>query len=180
MAGLHAHDCTLLVIDMQAGLLPSIDGADALAGRGAALAQAARLFGVPVAATEHCADKIGATTPAMAPWIDRVTPKTHFDATREPGFIDSLPAGRPSLLLIGAEAHVCVLQTALGLRDAGLAPVLVADCAGSRRAADRAAALRRAAYHGIEVVTSEMILFEWLESADNPHFRQVLRLIKSV
>src|SRR3546814_9292273 len=69
MAGLRVRDSILLVVDMQARLLPAIVDTEALVGRCAALAQAASLLGVPVVGTEHCADKIGATAPAMAAWI---------------------------------------------------------------------------------------------------------------
>ncbi|HEU0229385.1 MAG TPA: isochorismatase family protein [Burkholderiaceae bacterium] len=179
MAGLRARDGVLLVVDLQTGLLPAIDGRAGLARRCEALARAAHLLDVPVLATEHCPDKIGPTLPAVAGLVDRVVPKTHFDATREVGFISALPMGRPKVLVTGTEAHVCVWQTALGLKEAGLDPVLVADCVGSRRPSDRATALRRAAFHGIEVVTSEMVMFEWLESAGHPRFREVLALIKS-
>src|SRR3546814_661272 len=173
MAGLRVRDSILLVVDMQARLLPAIVDTEALVGRCAALAQAASLLGVPVVGTEHCADKIGATAPAMAAWISRVVHKTHFDATREPDFAQALPADRERVLLAGTEAHVCVLQTALGLLASGRRPVMVTDCVGSRRTSDHAAALARAAYYGIETVTSEMAMFEWLESADNPHFSRV-------
>jgi nicotinamidase-related amidase len=179
MAGLRARDCIVLVVDLQARLAPAIHDGQALARRCEMLARAARLMDVPVIATEHCAGRIGATLPAVAGLVDRVQHKTHFDATREPGFVASLPADRPRLLIAGTEAHVCVLQTALGLGAAGLAPVLVSDCVGSRRPSDREAALRRAAFHGMETVTSEMVMFEWLESADHPRFRDVLALVKS-
>lgn len=179
MAGLRARDCMVLVVDLQAGLLPAIDDGSALARRCEMLARAARLMDVPVVATEHCAGKIGATLPAVGSLVDRVVHKTHFDATREPGFIASLPADRPHLLIAGTEAHVCVLQTALGLEASGLAPIFVSDCVGSRRPSDRDAALRRAAFHGMETVTSEMVMFEWLESADHPRFRDMLALVKS-
>src|SRR3546814_723211 len=75
MAGLRVRDLIVLVVDMQARLLPAIVDTEALVGRCAALAQAASLLGVPVVGTEHCADKIGATAPAMAAWISRVVHK---------------------------------------------------------------------------------------------------------
>jgi nicotinamidase-related amidase len=114
------------------------------------------------------------------PWVGSVLHKTHFDAAREPGLLAGLPQARPKVLLIGTEAHVCVLQTALGLQAAGLQPIVVADCVGSRRLSDRDAALARCVHHHIEVVTLEMALFEWLVSAQHPRFKQVLDLIKSV
>ncbi len=179
MPCLAVSDSLLLVVDMQARLLPAIrDGQDVLA-RAQSLAQAACLLGVPVLATEHCAGKIGATAPQLLPFIQHVVHKTHFDATREPGFAAQLPKARPKVLLIGTEAHVCVLQTAIGLLTLGLRPILVADCLGSRRQSDLQAAINRAAHYRMEVVTSEMAMFEWLETGNSEHFKAVLALIKS-
>lgn len=178
MDRVHAGNSVLLVVDMQTRLLPAIHEGDSLVARAAALARAALLLGVPVLATEHCADRIGPTEPALAGFVQRTIAKTHFDAAREPGMVQQLPPGRPNVLLIGTEAHVCVLQTAMGLAGAGWVPVLVADGVGSRRPADRHFALERAAHHGIEVVSMEMAMFEWLESALHPRFRDVLALIK--
>lgn len=178
MSLLHARDSLLLIVDVQRGLAPSIHDSDALIGRIERLARAAHLLEVPVYATEHCADKIGPTLARLTPWIDRTFRKAYFDATREPDLLPNLPKQRPHVLLVGMEAHVCVLQTALGLMAAGFAPVLVQDGIGSRREMDRDAAHARwAGCRGVSA-TSEMAMFEWLESAHHPRFRDVLPLIK--
>ncbi|MDY0310242.1 MAG: isochorismatase family protein [Castellaniella sp.] len=175
---LATHDSLLLVVDMQEKLLPAIQDADALRGRVARLAQAARLLSVPVWATEHWPGKIGATHPDLLAHVDRVVPKTHFDACRETDFLADWPAGRRRVLLTGTEAHICVLQTGLGLAQAGFQPVLVTDGIGSRRALDWSAACERWRYHGLETVTSEMAIYEWLETPSHPAFRAVLALVK--
>jgi nicotinamidase-related amidase len=78
----------------------------------------------------------------------------------------------------GVEAHVCVLQTVLGLVRPGRRVFIVADATGSRDPADKGAALGRARQHGAEIVTSEMVLFEWLRDAKHPRFREVQKLLK--
>jgi|SRR5690606_8382361 len=175
---LAAHDSVVLLIDMQTGLLPAIHEGEALVGRTERLLAAARRLGVPVLATEHCVDKIGATDPRLGSLVEDVLHKVHFDATRESDTVGRLPVGRHNVLLVGTEAHVCVLQTALGLAQAGLVPWLVADCVGSRRESDRAAALQRWLSSGGNILSSEMAMFEWLGSADHPEFKEVLALIK--
>lgn len=112
---LAGHDSMILLVDMQAGLLPAISGTDALVARVHRLLSAARLLDIPVVATEHCADKIGATDQRLAPLADHVLHKVHFDATREAQVLEQLPVGRHNILVVGTEAHVCVLQTALEL-----------------------------------------------------------------
>ncbi len=176
---LACHDSMVLLVDMQTGLLPAIEGSDALVGRVERLLMAARHLGIPVVATEHCADKIGATDERIASLVDDVLHKVHFDATREPDTIRRLPVGRHNVLVVGTEAHVCVLQSALGLVHSGLNPWLVADCVGSRRESDRAAALQRWLAGGGNILSSEMAMFEWLGSANHPAFREVLALVKA-
>ncbi|MGB6007486.1 isochorismatase family protein [Castellaniella sp.] len=168
----------LLIVDMQEKLLPAIQDTDALRGRVARFAQAARLLSVPVWATEHWPQKIGPTHTDLAPHIDRVVAKTHFNACREAVFLRQWPAGRTRVLLTGTEAHICVLQTGLGLAQAGYEPVLVTDGIGSRHPSDRAAACERWRRYGLETVTSEMALYEWLETPAHPAFRDVLALVK--
>lgn len=178
MPVLNAHQSFVLIVDMQTGLLPAIADHQALVERAGKLAQAARLLGVPVLATEHWAGKIGPTDPALLPHVDTVLHKTHFDATREPDFFPALPVGRTRVLLLGTESHVCVLQTGLGLKEHGYDPVLVGDCVGSRHTESRQAAWDRWAMHGLERVSAEMAMFEWLETPASPAFKQVLALIK--
>lgn len=178
MPTLRAHDSVLLVIDMQTGLLPAISDHEVVLANARRLAQGARLLGVPVIATEHWADKIGPTDASLGDLTDQVVHKTHFDASLESGFQQILPVGRHKVLLIGTEAHVCVLQTGLGLARQGYSPVLVADCIGSRRPADKDAALARWAARGLESITLEMALFEWLQTPAHPAFRDVLALVK--
>ena len=175
---LAAHDSMVLLVDMQTGLLPAIADSDALIARTERLLAAARRLGVPVAATEHCVEKIGATDARLASLAEQVFHKVHFDASREVDFIKQLPVGRHNVLVVGTEAHVCVLQTALGLAQSGLNAWLVADCVGSRRESDRAIALQRWLSGGGNIVSSEMAMFEWLEAATHPEFRDVLALIK--
>ena len=80
--------------------------------------------------------------------------------------------------MAGAEAHVCVLQTVLGLVAARHRVLVVADAVGSRKPADKAFALDRLQRHGVEIVTTEMVLFEWLRDSMHPRFREVQQLIR--
>ena len=168
----------LLIIDFQARLMPAIaDGAAALADA-RRLIEAADLLDVPVLFTEENPEGLGPTVPELASYANgRVARKMSFDACRTAGFVERL-AGRPQIVVAGCETHVCVLQTVLGLVAAGRRIYLVRDATGSRRAESKETAIRRMERHGVEIVTTEMVVFEWLESAEHPRFRDALALIR--
>jgi nicotinamidase-related amidase len=170
-----------LLIDAQERLIPAIHDGHAVVSAIDRLLRGALRLGVPVRATEHCPEAIGATVAALA----RHVPPGHrwakrtFDATGEATIRQALDGvQRPSVVLAGVEAHVCVAQTALGLLDTGRRVFVVEDACGSRRDVDRTAGLARLRAAGCVPVTVEAILFEWLGTADNPAFRDILSIIK--
>ena len=122
--------------------MPAIHDGQAVLAAAHKLAQAARLLDVPVVATEHHARMLGVTVAPLDTQIQARFPKMHFSATREPGFTAWLPPARKTILVAGCEAHICVLQTVLGLLEEGYRALLVSDAAGSRKPADHHAALR--------------------------------------
>ncbi len=103
--------------------------------------------------------------------------KHHFDATAD-GLINALPKGRTRIIVAGCEAHVCVLQTAIGLLQGGLSVTLAIDAMGSRKIVDKEAAITRLNKAGADVATVEMVAFEWLRSSQHPRFRDILQMIK--
>jgi nicotinamidase-related amidase len=169
---------TLLVIDFQQRLMPAIDGASGVLANAGRLIEAAKKLGVPAVVTEQYPRGLGPTVPELA--VDGMPKlaKMDFDATRADGFFELLPKDRPDIVVAGCEAHVCVLQTVLGLIDGGHAVQVVRDAIGSRRAESKEAAVERMRGHGAGIVTTEMALFEWLGTAADPHFREISVLIR--
>jgi nicotinamidase-related amidase len=169
---------TLLVIDFQSRLMPAIEDGTAAVANAERLLKAAALFDVPLLITEQNSGGLGPTVPELAAHAEnRLFHKMTFDACRMPGFLDTV-GSRPAVVVSGCETHVCVQQTVLGLLDAGRRVFLVRDAVGSRRAENKETAIERMAHHGAEIVTTEMVVFEWLASAEDPRFRDALRLIK--
>ena len=175
---LTAESAALLLIDLQERLTPVIHDGEVVVARAVRLAEAARLLDVPIRATEQYPAGLGPTVPPLAAYPQAVLAKTGFSAVQDPGFSGLLPPGTSEIVVAGCEAHVCVLQTVLGMLPGGRRVLLVADAVGSRDPADRAAAIDRARQHGAEIVTSEMVLFEWLRDARHPRFRDVQGLLK--
>jgi len=175
----------LLVVDIQSKLAPHIVGNETLTRRTETLLAAARLFGVPKLLTEHCPNQIGrAIEPLRSQFgADEIFEKSAFGATGHPEFIDRVRrTGRRLIVMTGMEAHVCVLQTALGLRAHGLDVCIVADAVGSRtgRLVDREHALQRMAQAGCLLAGTETVVYEWTAAATDPRFREVLSLVKAL
>lgn len=171
----------LLVVDIQEKLAPAISESQAAVANNIRLLTGARQLGVPSFVSEQYVRGLG---PSLAEIRDaavaaRFFEKMHFSCTGEPGIIELLRAsGRQQVVLTGMEAHVCVLQTAFGLIEAGFSVFLVADATSSRSPESRTAAIERMRAGGVHIVTSEMVLFEWLEEAGTDDFRAILPLIK--
>jgi nicotinamidase-related amidase len=168
---LAADRAVLLVVDLQEKLMPAIAGAEAVLANAVRLVIGATRLGVTVAATEQNPRGLGPTVEAVAPLLPApALAKTSFAADVDPG---------PGVVVVaGCEAHVCVLQTVLALRAAGRDVAVVADAVGSRSEVNRERALDRMRAHGVDVVTTEMVLFEWLATSEHPEFRDVQKLIR--
>ncbi len=178
MPTMSAKRAVLLIVDFQARLMPAIHDGEAVLANARRLLDAASILDVPTVFTEQNAKGLGPTVSALAPADSaKVQHKMSFDAVRAGGFLERTPKNR-AVVVAGCEAHVCVLQTCLGLLEAGRKLYLVRDAVGSRRAESKETAVRRLEKHGAEIVTTEMVLFEWLETAEHPRFREVLKLVK--
>ncbi len=178
---LDADRCTLILVDYQARLMPALHDGAIAAERAALLAQAAQTLGVPVLGTEQNPERLGPNLEAIRSRCASTLAKTHFDACAD-GLLAALPADRPArdtLVLAGCEAHVCLLQTALGLLRAGKSVWVVANACASRRPADQQLAMQRLAQAGAQLVSHEMVLFEWLRDCRHPAFRALLPGIKA-
>lgn len=176
---LSAAHSVLLIVDMQASLMPVIDQNEQRIAAAMRLAQAAKLLNIPVLATEHLAHKLGHTVEPLRSELQGVCEKSHFDSTKEEHFEAFMPPGRPQVVVVGAEAHVCVMQTSLGVLQSGREVWMATDGCGSRHDEDRQLGLARLERAGAELVSAEMVMFEWLVHAEHPKFREVLAQIKS-
>lgn len=171
----------LLIVDVQERVAAAVCDAERIVSQCAVLIQAASLLGVPVIVTEHCPEQLGATLTPLRGLVsdDLIEPKVHFSAADEPALAQRIAVlNRPQVVVAGMESHVCVLQTALGLAERGYRPHVVVDATGSRREESRTVASKRLQTAQIPVVTTEMVVFEWLESAEHPELRQLLALVK--
>ncbi len=199
---LDAEDSQLVLVDYQPRLMPAIHEGPAVLANALRLAQIAQALQVPVWGVELSPAKLGETSRELRALCQRTLSTMHFSAcaeglgdwlrppVRQPqGNARSLPkhlqkaaptaaAQRGSIVIAGCEAHVCLLQTALDLLEEEFEVWVVTDACGSRTERSRDAAFDRLAGAGAELVTTEMVAFEWLGSAEHPQFKRVQQLIK--
>jgi nicotinamidase-related amidase len=194
----------LVLVDFQVRLMPVLFDNHAVIANAVRLAQMALALQVPAFVTEQNPSKLGATVPelqaALTPLAPRVLAKMQFSAVEEglgewlrppakpvQGNARSLPkhlqkpaggAQRDTIVLAGCEAHICLLQTALDLLEDEFDVWVVTDACTSRTERNRDAAFDRLAGAGAELVTTEMVAFEWLRSAEHPAFKEVQGFIK--
>jgi len=176
----------LLIVDMQERLLPAMAGVEPLLHQAGILVRAAKRLDLPILVSEQYPKGLGHTDPGLRALLGNEIeprPKTHFSCTDDPDIKTALQSlareqGRDQAIILGIEAHVCVLQTALGLPRLGLAPFVVGDAVASRKPESRQMALDRMARDGIEIMTTEMVLFEWLGKAGTPEFKELSALIR--
>ena len=171
----------LLVVDVQERLAPAITDGPEVERQIGILLDAACVLEVPVVVSEQYRKGLGATRSDLMARLPNSQPieKMEFSCFANGALRAALSTNsRRCTIICGMEAHVCVLQTALDMRQSGFTVYVVADAVGSRRADSREIALARMRAAGIDVVTTEMVLFEWLRTAAAPEFKAVSRLIR--
>ncbi len=167
----------LLLVDLQERLLPRIHGGESVLGHAVWLARLARRLDVPIVVTEQYPQGLGPTVPALRRLLHdhEVVAKVHFSAVAD-GCLQGLETwSRPQVVVAGTEAHVCVLQTAIGLLQAGKQVYVVSEATASRDPVNHALALQRLRGCGAEIVSREMVAFEWLGRAGTDTFRAINR-----
>lgn len=194
------HDSQLVLIDYQTQFMPKMFDAENTLKNAQVLAKLAKKLRVPTYGTEQTPELFGDLDPILSPLCKARLRKSHFNACAE-GLLDlleetetpvsgnarSLPKHlqkktqkepRQHIVLAGVEAHVSVLQTALALLEQELYVWVVTDACSARSEKNRDAAFDRLANNGAELVTTEMVVFEWLESSDNENLSFAQELLK--
>ncbi len=174
-------DTVLLVIDVQERLVPAMTGAARLVWNVRRLIEAAGTLDVPVIATEQYPQGLGETVMELKPLLETRASKVRFSGAECRELLDPFDRGeRAKMLLCGIESHVCVLQTALDLMAEGWRVYIAADAVASRDPFDRDIALRRLESAGATLCTTEMVLFEWCETASRAEFKAISNLAKEI
>lgn len=171
---------SLLVIDVQERLAPAMSDIEGVIANTSILLQAANRLAIPQLVSEQYPNGLGRTLDQVASLNEGpIVEKMSFSCMGDKDFVSHFKkAGREQAVIVGIEAHVCVLQTAMDLLSRDVQVFVVADATSSRKPESHALAMNRLRGAGAEIVSTEMVVFEWLEKADAPEFKKLSRLIK--
>ena len=174
-------NCIGLVIDIQERLFPVMDRKAELLDNCTRLIEGLRILGIPMIVTQQYTKGLGATVDSISSLFSPFNPteKSAFSCLDEPTFALHLSnSGKTHALICGIESHVCVLQTAVDLKESGYHPIVIADCTSSRNPEEKQIALNRFMVEGITVSTTESILFELTRYSGTAEFKAISKLVK--
>lgn len=178
-----ARDSVLLVIDIQERLTPAMQTPAKTIESTSLLLTAAGICEVPCLLSEQNPTGLGPTAPQItaAAGNSPIIEKMHFSCWKEADFRERFESlNRRQVIVTGMETHVCVLQTAASLIENDYEVFVVSDAVDSRTTQSKMSGLARLDSCGAQIVTTEMVIFEWLEKAGTPAFRNLLPHIKQM
>lgn len=176
---IRAEDSALVVIDMQERLVPAMQAPARTIRNTKTLMAGAREMRVPVLMTEQYPAGLGQTVPELRDPRATVLGKMHFSCMEDADFSATFrKLGRKQAVLAGMEAHICVVQTAASMIEEGFEVFVVSDATASRTLESERACIARLSASGAGIVTTEMVVFEWLGKAGTPAFRNMLQIIE--
>ena len=177
MNTINNQDSLLLIIDVQEKLVNMLED-NLVKDNAIKIAKACGILEIPTVITEQYPKGLGSTIEEIRNSLPNAQfiEKTTFSALKENEVRKFL--SQKQVIIFGIETHICVLQTAIDLLNDGYEVFVVQNACGSRDESDKQAALRRLVHAGAQIVTTEMVLFELLESSKHPNFKEVQSLIK--
>jgi len=180
---LDAAQCALIVVDIQEKLLPPIFNKDSMVKNSQLLIRLARILSIPLMMTTQYSKGLGATVPEIASLLAdvRTIDKLEFGCFGSDEFrsgLKKLPGNRNTVLLCGMEAHICVMQTALGALNDGYLVHVASDAVGARSESNWKVGLDRMRAAGAVISSTEMMMYELLRRSGTPQFKELLPYIK--
>lgn len=180
---LEVEHCALVVVDIQQKLLPPIFNKDGLVKNARLLVRLAKILSMPVMVTTQYSKGLGETVPEIASLLDDVkaVDKLEFSCFASDVFrskLKGLPGNRNTVLLCGMEAHICVMQTALGALNDGYLVHVASDAVSSRAEWNWHIGLDRMRAAGAVISSTEMMMYELLRCSGTPQFKELLPYLK--
>lgn len=178
---LNQQDCLLLVVDVQGKLATLMHQPEQYLSNLKIMIQAAGHLDIPILWAEQLPDKLGPTLPEIAELLCHQQPiaKHSFSCFGEEKLVSALSAsGKNQILVTGIETHICVYQSVVDLIRLQKQAHVVTDAVASRLAHNKALGLERMRDAGATLTSTEACLFEMMQHAHHPAFREIVKLLK--
>ena len=178
---IEACEAGAMIIDIQDKIMKAMDAKEACMERALMLIRGLKVLDIPMIITQQYTKGLGNTNEAVyeAAGSREFFDKRTFSCCQDQAIMDAVRAmNKKYIIILGIEAHVCVLQTCIDLKAAGYQPVLVLDAITSRKAADKEIGIQRAMQEGVLVTSAESLLFELTVDSKHPKFKEISALVK--
>jgi nicotinamidase-related amidase len=170
-----------VIIDIQENLFPHIYNHEILLVNSLKLIEGLKILEIPIVITQQYTKGLGPTVQSVTGKFQEFSfiEKNSFSCCDEPLFMTQLARlEKKNILILGIEAHVCVLQTCVDLIEKGYTPVVIEDCIGSRKDQNKTIALLRMQQEGALITSSESILLELTRYSGSERFKRISGIIK--
>ena len=179
---LRPEDCALAVIDIQEKLLPPIYENARLVRNSQLLVRLADILSLPIIVSTQYVKGLGPTIPEISdlmPEVETIA-KLEFGCFGNESYCTAVSklTNRNTLLLCGMEAHICVMQTALGALNQNMNVHVAADAVSSRTELNWKLGLNRMQAAGAVISSTEMMIYELLQKSGSPAFKEMLKHLK--
>jgi nicotinamidase-related amidase len=178
---LNKEDVLLVLVDVQGKLAKIIYESKNVIDNIAKMIQGMSVLDVPIVWVEQYPEGLGSTVWKVAKYLEGYKPirKITFDASQNEAFVEAVKAtGRRQIIIVGLEAHICIYQTAIGLKNLGYEVQVSTDAVSSRKLANKEIGLTKMRSKGIEWTSVETALFELVQIAEGETFKRILKLLK--
>jgi nicotinamidase-related amidase len=177
------NQAALLIVDMQGKVFAAVDHGNDILQTILRVLKGFQALVIPVFVSEQCPDKLGESMlPVRIALGNDYKPykKTTFSCVADPEFLAFVKnSGLTQWVLVGIEAHVCVLQTAKDLLNLGMEVVVLNDAISSRSIYDFSTGIAEMRDAGVRISCAETVLFELLRDSRSPEFKEISQLVKS-
>lgn len=139
-----------------------------------------QIMHLPIIVSEQYPEGLGPTVLGLKNLLGENVPyltKTTFSCLETQAIAEKLKDFE-QFIIVGIEAHVCVLQTVKDLLNAGKQVVILNDAISSRSIYDFSTAIQECSRAGARISSVETVLFELVSDAKAPEFKSISNLIK--
>lgn len=179
---LKVNNTALVLVDVQGKLAQIVNQSEEVIQNIVRLVKGAQTLNLPIIWLEQYPKGLGPTTNEIQQLLEKEykpIAKMRFSPYEMPAFQEKLAEfNRDNFLVAGIETHICVYQLVRELLTAEKHVEFVADAISSRTELNNQIGIEKMKLFGAVPTSVEMALFELLETAEHPNFKEISKIIK--